>query len=310
MLKHSSAQHGVFKKSIHTFVISWSGKHDNAEKIVSEVCRASDSVTVIYSDPDRTAQVKFSCPGIRRPNDLFFGDKFQACVDSCDADILLLIHADCNSKNWSELPEHCRRAVEQNPDIGVWAPRVDFADWSLDRTEIDKMPNSELSIVAQTDAVVFALTREIVDRMRKADFKRNIYGWGADFMFNYYTYSVGMISVVDRSILVKHPRSTKYSGEIATAQLEEFLKQLTPAERNQSALLDGIVKLRDRIKEAGTEDLTAVAEAERELALLSRRILSAENVAKKRTLTGVSGAVRSWIVDLRGAGRDRNPRRQ
>ena len=129
-------------------------------------------------------------------------------------------------------------------------------------------------------------------------------------MFNYYTYSVGMISVVDRSLLVQHPRSTEYSGEAATAQLEEFLKQLTPAERNQSALLDGIVELRDRIKQAGTKDPTAVAEAERELALLSRRILGAENPAKKRTLTGVSGAVRSWIVDLRGAGQDRNPRRQ
>ena len=42
-------------------------------------------------------------------------------------------------------------------------------------------------------------------------------------MFNYYTYSLGEISVVDRSLLVRHPLGSKYSGEVATAQLIEFL---------------------------------------------------------------------------------------
>jgi hypothetical protein len=310
MLNDSSAEHGVFKKSIHTFVISWFGKHDNAERIVGEVSRASDAVTVIYSDPDSNAPVRFTCPAIRRPNDLFFGDKFQACIDYCDADILLLIHADCNSDNWSKVPEYCRRAVEQNSNIGVWAPLVDFADWSLDRTEIDKIPNSQLSIVAQTDAVVFALTREIVDRMRRADLKANVYGWGTDFMFNYYTYGIGKISVVDRSVLVGHPRGTEYSGEIATSQLEEFLKQLTPAERNQSVLLGRIVELRDRIKEAKVKDSTMVADAERELTLLSRRILEGANPVTRPTLTRVSDGLRSWVVGLRRSRLDRNRRRQ
>ena len=73
-------------------------------------------------------------------------------------------------------------------------------------------------------------------------------------MFNYYTYSLGEISVVDRSLLVRHPPGSKYSGEVATAQLIEFLKQLTPAEKAQSALLDAVVRLHDRIQEAGTRD--------------------------------------------------------
>jgi hypothetical protein len=301
-------QSGNSGRSIHTFVISWFGKHENAARIAKAVASTSSSVTVVYSDPDRNLSRKFSCPSIRRPNDLFFSDKFQACIDSCDADIILIIHADCHCDHWYKVPERCKRAFEQIPNIGVWAPLIDFNDWGVQRTEIDKIPNSPFSIVAQTDAIVFGLTRKIVDRMRKANLGGNIYGWGIDLMYNYYTYSVGKISVVDRSLFVHHPRGTEYLMEAATAELCEFVKQLTPAERTQSALLDAIVRLRDRIKEAGTKDPTVTAHDKRELALLSRRILSGENSAKTRALMRISETIRFWFADLWGDGRDRGRR--
>ena len=55
---------------------------------------------------------------------------------------------------------------------------IDFSDWGLERTEIDKIPESSFSIVAQTDGIVVGLTRQIVDRMRKANLANNVYGWG------------------------------------------------------------------------------------------------------------------------------------
>jgi hypothetical protein len=299
---------GRSRKSIHTFVISWFGKHDNAAKIAKAVAPASNSVTVVYSDPDRNLSRKFSCPSIRRPNDLFFSDKFQACIDSCEADIILIIHADCHCDHWYKVPEHCKRAVEQIPDIGVWAPLIDFNDWGIQRTEIDKIPNSPFSIVAQTDAIVVGLTRQIVDRMRKVNLTDNMYGWGIDLMYNYYTYSVGKISVVDRSLFVRHPRGTEYSMEAATTELCEFVKQLTPAERIQSALLDAIVRLRDRIKEEGAKDPTVAADAKRKLALLRQRILGGENVMKTRTLMRISETLRFWFADLWDDGWDRRRR--
>jgi hypothetical protein len=298
-----------YKNSIHTFVISWFGKHENAESIVKAVTQTSTYVSVIYSDPNINVLPQFSCQAIRRPNDLFFADKFRACLESCDADILLLIHADCDCDNWSEIPERCRLAIEENPDIGVWSPLIDFTDWGLDRTEIKKIPESSLSIVVQTDAVVFGLTRVVADRMRKANFRKNIYGWGTDLMFNYYTYSLGEISVVDRNLLVRHPLGSKYSIEVATAQLIEFLKQLTPAEKAQSALLDAVVRLHERIREAGTKDPAAVAQAKRELAQLRQRILGEENHVNESMLTRSSETARFWCVDLWGDGWDRHRRR-
>jgi hypothetical protein len=303
-----SDQFGNSGKSIQTFVISWYGRHDNAERIIRAVASTSDSVKVIYSDIDSNMSETFSCPAIRRPNDLFFADKFQACINSCDADILLIIHADCDCDNWSEVPEHCRRAVEQNPNIGVWAPLIDFTDWSLDRTEIDKITNSPFSVVAQTDAIVFGLTRQIVDRMRKADLGNNTYGWGIDLMYNYYTYSIGKFSVVDRSLRIQHPCKTAYSAELATNQQIEFLKQLTVAERAQSCLLDAIVRLRDSIKETRSKEWTLVADAKQDLVPLNQQILETENHVKRRMMTRVSEAVRFWIVDLLGDTWDRHRR--
>ena len=290
------------KVSLHTFVVSWFGKHRNAEQIVRAVSSTSDYVSVVYSDPDSKSPPQFSCPSIRRSNDLYFGDKFRACIDSCDADIMLLIHADCSCDNWSTIPEHCRRAVGEIPNIGVWVPLIDFNYWGPDRTEIDRIPNSPFSIVAHTDAIVVGLTRRIVARMRKANLERNVYGWGIDPMFNYYTYSIGNIAVVDNSVFVRHPVATDYSWDVATTQQAEFLKQLTRAERTQSHLLDAVVRVRNAIKEAGSEDSTSLAVAERELALLSQRILRADKHVKSRALTCAAESARLWIANLRGKG--------
>ena len=302
-------QTGNSGKSIYTFVISWFGKHDNANRIAKAVVPASNSVTVVYSDPGGNLSRKFFCPSIERPNDSFFSDKFRACIDSCDADIILIIHADCQCDHWHKIPAHCKRTIEENPDIGVWAPMIDFSDWGLERTEIDKIPDSSFSIVAQTDGIVVGLTRQIVDRMRKVNLANNVYGWGIDLMYNYYTYSIGKISVVDRSLFVRHPDRTQYSTEAAFAEQREFMKQLTPAERTQSAQLDAIVGLRDRIGEARTKDPTAAADAKRELALLRQRILRGENAAKTQTLMRFFETVRLWIVELRGDEWDRGRRR-
>ena len=88
------------------------------------------------------------------------------------------------------------------------------------------------------------------------------------------------------------------------------MKQLTPAERTQSAQLDAIVRLHDRIGEARTKDPMAAADARRELALLKQRILRGENAAKTtHTLIRFFETVRLWIVELRGDGRDRSRRR-
>src|SRR5262245_10560274 len=209
MTRQATNELGNPRQSIHTFIISWSEKHDNAARIVKAVAPSSDAVTVVYSDSNDDFNPNFSCATIKRSNELFFGDKFRACTQSCNTDILLMIHADCDCEDWSKVVRHCRSALEQIPQIGVWVPLINYTYWSLDRTEIKKIADSPFIIVAQTNAIVVGLARPILNRMRKVNYDKNIYGWGIDLMFNYCAYSIGMISVVDTSIFVHHPKTTE-----------------------------------------------------------------------------------------------------
>jgi hypothetical protein len=224
--------------SIHTFIISWSGQHLNAEAIARAVHPASDAISMVYSDPDPQFCPNADCRLVRRPNHLFWGDKFQACLEFCTSDILLVIHADCRCDDWSALVFKCREALLAHSNIGVWAPLIDYTPWPLKDTQIGRLRNSNLNIVAATDAIVFAIRKDSCDRMKKAFIAENIYGWGIDWMFTSYNYANKKIAVVDRSIAVTHPRTRGYSWEQGTLQEKRFLEtQLTLIEKIHYKLL-------------------------------------------------------------------------
>lgn len=69
--------------SLHVMVISWPGQHENAVRIANELAGCAEHVSIVYSDPDPQLEPRAACELIRRPNHLFFGDKFKACVDFC-----------------------------------------------------------------------------------------------------------------------------------------------------------------------------------------------------------------------------------
>ena len=87
---------------IHVFIISWAGQHDKAASIAGAVRGVAGKVSLVYSDPDPNLALEVDCSLIRRPDELFWGDKFRACLDAFDADLMLVIHADCKCEDWSD----------------------------------------------------------------------------------------------------------------------------------------------------------------------------------------------------------------
>lgn len=236
--------------SIHTFIISWIGNHKNAVTIAKDVASSSDFVTVVYSDPDTSMDdTFFPCPSIRRSADLFCTDKLLTCFESFNSDIFLLIYADCQCDDWTNIPRKCRSCFEQFPSVGIWAPLIEFTPFTLDRTTINTIPDTHFNIVSQTDFIVIGLTRNIIKRTKEFDLKNNLYGWGIDKMWNYYSYSIGNISVVDRSIFVYHPRGSSYPHETAMEEMNHFLTQLSQKEKTQAVVLDAIIRLKDKNKQ-------------------------------------------------------------
>ncbi len=229
----------------HIFIISWQGQHENAVKIASEVAGDDTRVTIVYSDPDDNLQLPAQCQVLRRPNGLYFGDKFHACLEAFDSELFLLIHADCTSGNWRLLVDRCQQVCEANPAIGVWAPDIDYTGFSLDKTWIANTRNPDLKIVAQTDAIVMGMRPWIVERLKKLNYEKNIYGWGIGWAAVAYAYANRMYAVIDQSARVHHPKPRGYSSGDALRQREEFLQQLGSREFIQVKLLQSHITLQE-----------------------------------------------------------------
>ena len=216
--------------SLHSFIISWSGRHEKAAMIATAVAATSNAVTVVYSSPDEQPAPKFPCPAIRRPNRLLWEDKFRAALNACRSDILLIIHADCETDDWSKVPASCRKAFTDVPRAAVWSPLIDGTIHNITRTLIHDIAGTDYAVVTQTDGIVFAITRPVMERMKKAVLDRNPHGWGIDTMMNCYAYSKGMFSIIDRGVAVHHPAGSGYDRSEAQSQMNIFLEQLTPEE--------------------------------------------------------------------------------
>lgn len=228
-------------QSISIYIISWGQFHSNAIKIANELKALSDKVTIIYSDQDPNLTLDVDCLTERRSNNLFWGDKFSACLDICKEDLMLVIHADCSCDNWRDLFSRCYTTMANNPMIGIWAPLINWVNVGLELTRIFKIDSSSLNVVSQTDAIVFCLSKPIIDRLRSAELSENIYGWGIDTMAVCFAYSHGMVAVIDDGITVNHPKSRGYPSQEALAQCRNFLRQLSLTEAIQNQLLWSIV---------------------------------------------------------------------
>lgn len=228
---------------LHVFIISWKGQHTKAERVANELVGVARKVSIVYSDSDPSIKIHSECQTIKTNNNLFWADKFRTCLENLDenADNLLIIHADCECDDWPGLAKASSNAHSQYPRIGVWAPQINFTPYQLKNTLLGNFFSTPMKIVAQTDGIVFSLSRQVIRRMKTIDYSQNKYGWGIDWIFIAYTYANKLFAVVDPRVHVKHPKSQSYPKDIALNMMNEFLKQLGPSERIQYALLSNYI---------------------------------------------------------------------
>lgn len=229
--------------SLSIFIISWRGKHENAKFIANNILEITKDVTIIFSDPDPEFTLEAPCPSIRRSDDLFWEDKFLACIDNFDGRAMLVIHADCDCDDWKFLIKRCIEINLKYKDIGVWAPKIEGTDFPLSCTKLLKIEKTELNIVAITDAIIFSLSAKIIDRMRQVEYGKNIYGWGIGLLFCAVAHLKEKLVLVDEKVQVTHPRSRGYDFDAAASGRSNFFKQFSISERTQCNLLLGYVRL-------------------------------------------------------------------
>jgi hypothetical protein len=222
--------------TIHAFVISWQGQEHKAERMAGQVLAAADHVTVLHScPPDRRLPER---PGWEQlPFEAFYGVKFSRALALNRGDVMLHLHADADTPDWTQVVRRCREAFQHVSALGVWAPDVDYTPFPLEEVRIGPLTRQELLPVAHTDSIAWALSAPVIARMRLLDLSVTSMGWGVDWAAICYCISHGLLVLRDRTLKLSHPRGSGYERDEAERQMLAFLPQLTPPELVVRALL-------------------------------------------------------------------------
>ena len=220
------------------FIISWPGQHENARLIAEKVSRTKAKVTIVYSDTNPNFVLNAPCNLIKRPNDLFWEDKFKSCMDAAGDSGVLIIHADCSCEDWAFLVNRCEDVIIENKDIGVWAPQIEGTPFHVNVSGIIKIKDSQLVLSALTDGIIFYLSPEIINRMRQVSYGGNKFGWGIESLFCSAAHCKSKLVVIDLAVKVLHPLGkTGYDVRAAKHGWVEFLNQFSVMERIKFQLL-------------------------------------------------------------------------
>lgn len=235
--------------TIEVYIISWTGQHSKAAHVETELARSGVSATVVWSDKNEALQAP-SPSWIRVPNSYFFAAKFNHIIRRFRGDVLLMITADGLADNWGAVAGRCRDVFRQYPNLGVWSPLTNYSSWQPKAFSLGNIRGTRLHLMFQTDSIVWAMSAEVVQRMREADYDANTLGWGIDTMACMFCHANDHMVVLDPEIRITHPIGTEYSTVLADQQLREFLKQLSSKEQST---LDALKK-RTSLKSAKNSD--------------------------------------------------------
>lgn len=241
-LSEKTKQICKYRSFMKVFVISWSGVHENAQLIAMKCLEKYSDVSIVYSDPNEELRLRSHFQSVKRPNDLFWEDKFKACLDLSGNDGFLVIHGDCQCSNWGALLERCFYVSESVKGLGVWAPQIDGTYFDIKVSGMISINNTQLVLSALTDGIVFYISPEIAERMKEIEYGKNKFGWGIDLLFCSAAHIANKLVVIDTAIKVFHPVSKRgYDGGLAKRLESEFMAQFSVRERMQCQLLTSYV---------------------------------------------------------------------
>lgn len=229
--------------SVHAYVISWTGFEERARAIAAALDGHVERLVVVYSNAEE-APASGAGTWIQVPNSEFYGGKFATSLDDFDGDVMLQIQADASCERWDLLVARCRERFAQRDALDVWSPLVDFSPLPVGLTGLEALDDG-LHLVAMTDAVVWAMSREICDWLRTLELRGNTYGWGLDAATAARAHSRGREVVVDTTVAVDHPRGTSYRSDVALELMGDFLaRALSPGEARTADFIWKVYDLR------------------------------------------------------------------
>jgi hypothetical protein len=179
-------------------------------------------------------------------NSAYFGRQFEKTVEVFDGDVLLQIAADTTTESWPDMAARCAACYRSTPNLAVWSPDIDGTTWPNSRVFLYQTSDPNLIGIVQTDCIVWAMSREIVEFLKPLDYGRTPLGWGIDWAAIAHAYSNNQRVLRDLSVKVHHRiGGSGYDRTEADRQKNHFLSALSDDDRIQLLMMSGVIDALD-----------------------------------------------------------------
>lgn len=200
--------------SLHTFVISWPGFHDQAAVIEKSIGR---DVSVLNSDA-----ASHEPHWLLQPREAFYSARWNKALELCRSDVMGIVCADVTSTAWSPLMARARDAFTRLPQLGVYAPFVDTHFWLADSVDLRCLAGDICESPA-TNGMCWFVKSDVARAVGPVDLSVNALGWGIDFVAGAIARRMGYRIAVDAGVMVQHPAGTSYDCDRAQAQMLAYV---------------------------------------------------------------------------------------
>ncbi len=229
---------------VHTIIYSWPRVHENAFAIATALAGRVARVSVVACT-DEPLVHDSAIEVFVLDNSCYFGRQFEKTIEVFDGDVLLQIAADTSTGSWPALAAQCAERFLANPVLGVWTPDIDGTTWPNERVLLYQTPDPTLIGVVQTDCIVWAMRRSIVEYLRTLDYATTPLGWGIDWAAIAHAHANNLRVVRDLGVKIHHRiGGSGYDRFEADRQRNEFLSRIPDADKVQLYLLYAVVSAR------------------------------------------------------------------
>lgn len=218
---------------VQAYIDSWNGRHQEA-RVIADALSKECFVTVVHTEPDEHSwPQRGPARWLAVPDDHYFGLKLKRALDEFSGDVFMHVMTDVTCEDWPALVRRCRQVFEQIPELGIWTPQVTGREspWDFAKTTLHAWPEMGLYLTTQTDQLVWAMHRDVANRMRQLDFSKTNLGWGCDLAAATYCHTHHRLVAQDMNVAIFHDHGTRYSWDKAGEEMWAFLAQLSMPEK-------------------------------------------------------------------------------
>jgi hypothetical protein len=237
---------------IQIFVNIWPGRYKEGQKIVDDlIANGYKNVVAIVSG----REVKIIAPKVYYlSRDAYFGEQFVQIINLFKGDILIQIQADVEVKDYRKLIDCCIENFDLNPNLGIWAPDIDYTSWitaintkKIRQNKITKEFRTHHGMieVLNTDCTLWALKKEIIYEMTFLNLRTIKFGWGLDLVASAICRSRNLKVMRNVNFRVNHPKGTGYN-EVNAANEWKKLRSSLPWRIKINLLVNQLYLIRNK----------------------------------------------------------------